>query len=113
MAKITSHLKQQYFDHIKDGTKTIEIRVYDEKRRKFKVGDIITFVVQGDETQSVKCRIVNLLVYDSFDELYNDYDKTELGYDEDEKADPSDMYQIYPKEEADKYGVVAIEIELL
>ena len=36
-------LKPEPFAMIKDGTKTIELRLYDEKRRNIKVGDRIVF----------------------------------------------------------------------
>lgn len=36
-------LKQPYFDLIKTGKKTIELRLYDDKRRKININDTITF----------------------------------------------------------------------
>ncbi len=32
-------LQQKYYDFIKNGTKRIEIRLFDEKRQKIKIGD--------------------------------------------------------------------------
>ena len=37
----TMKLKEDPFERMKNGTKTIEFRLYDEKRRKIKVGDEI------------------------------------------------------------------------
>ena len=34
-------LKLSPFEKIKDGSKTIELRLYDEKRQKVKIGDFI------------------------------------------------------------------------
>ena len=51
--------------------------------------------------------------YPTFDGLYAAFEKTRLGYLEDEIANPSDMSQYYPKEEISKYGVVGLEIQLL
>ncbi len=113
MSNFILHLNEQPFTRMKNLEKNIEMRLYDEKRRQMKVGDNITFILQGDESQKLNCEILNILVYDNFDELYNDYDKLELGYTQDEEARPSDMEAFYPKEEQDKYGVVAIEIEVL
>lgn len=39
----TMKLKEDPFERMKNGTKTIEFRLYDEKRRKIKVGDEIEF----------------------------------------------------------------------
>ena len=36
-------LNDEPFQAIKDGTKTIEMRLYDEKRRMIQVGDVIRF----------------------------------------------------------------------
>ena len=36
-------LKESPFERIKNGTKTIEFRLYDEKRSKIKIGDQIEF----------------------------------------------------------------------
>ena len=36
-------LNESLFERIKNGTKTIEFRLYDEKRRKIKLGDKIEF----------------------------------------------------------------------
>ena len=42
-------LQPKYFDFIKDGTKRIELRLYDEKRRSIQLGDIIEFAKSDDE----------------------------------------------------------------
>ena len=36
-------LNENYFERIKDGTKIVEFRLYDEKRQQIKVGDKIEF----------------------------------------------------------------------
>ena len=37
------NVKEKYYNMLKSGTKTIELRLFDEKRRKIKVGDTIEF----------------------------------------------------------------------
>ena len=41
-------IQPKYFDYIKNGTKRIELRLYDEKRQKIAIGDTIEFH-QADE----------------------------------------------------------------
>ena len=41
---MTIHLDEDVFKVVKYGTKNIEVRVNDEKRRKLKIGDSITFL---------------------------------------------------------------------
>ena len=36
-------LQPKYFDYINNGTKRIELRLYDEKRQKIDIGDTIIF----------------------------------------------------------------------
>lgn len=100
------------FNLIKSGTKTIELRLNDEKRSLIKVGDKIEFTNRITE-EKIVVEVVNLHKYDSFLELYKHFDKVSMGYDEDEDADPKDMEQYYSKEEQDKYGVLGIEIKLI
>jgi len=103
-------LKDKPFNSIKNGTKTIELRLYDEKRRLLKEHDIIEFtnMVTG-ETLLVK--VLELCIYDNFEELFKRFDKESMGFDENEEVDPKIMEQYYSIEEQEKYRVVAIKIE--
>lgn len=108
--KYEMRLHNKPFNLIKEGTKTIEMRLNDEKRRLINIGDIIEFTnrVTGEKLDA---KVINLYRYNSFDELYKNFDKTSLGYEETAEANPSDMLQYYPIEEQKKYGVLAIEIK--
>ncbi len=100
------------FTKMREGIKTIEMRLYDEKRSVISIGDTIVFtdVTNGEQ---IRCHVLNLHRYPSFEELYAHHDKISLGYEENEEADPKDMGQFYPKEEMRKYGVIGIEISKL
>jgi len=105
-------LHNKPFELIKNGIKTIEMRLYDEKRRLINIDDIIEFTnrVTGEK---IKSKVIKLHLYKTFDELYKDFDNVSLGYTEDEIKDPEDMEKYYTKEEQSKYGVVGIEIKLM
>lgn len=107
------HLHKEPFLHIKSGSKTIEMRLMDEKRQKLKIGDYIIFINRNDEEERLKTKIVGLHKFRSFGELYERFDKVSLGYSENEDAKPSDMEKYYPKEEIKRYGVVGIEIQII
>ena len=112
MTSYNMKLRTKYFDCIKNGSKRIELRLNDEKRKLLKEGDIIEFTNRlNDETLLVI--VEKLYKYNSFEELYNNLDKLSLGYGEDDVADPKDMEQYYSQEEQSKYGVVGIEIEVI
>ena len=99
------------FEMIKSGKKTIELRLYDEKRRLIKPGDVIIFsnVSTGEE---LKKTVLKLHLFESFDELYTTLPLLKCGYTEDnvENAEPSDMELYYSRAEQEKCGVVGIEL---
>ncbi len=104
-------LHQQPFLAIKSGRKTIEMRLYDDKRKLLDVGDMVEFTdIKTGET--LACEVVHLHRYASFEELYKNHDKISIGYEENEIADPKDMLAYYSQEEIAKYGVVGIEIKI-
>jgi len=98
------------FKNIKNGTKTIELRLNDEKRQLLKIKDLIEFT-NRETLEKLLVEIENLYHYPSFEELYKHFDKVAMGYKEDEEADPKDMEEYYSKEEQEKYGVLGIEIK--
>lgn len=97
---------------IKEKTKTIEMRLYDDKRKNIKLDDIIEFT-NVESNEIMHCKVVNLYKYQDFDELYKNHNKISIGYKEKECANPEDMLTYYSKEEISKYGVLGIEISLI
>ena len=106
------HLHDEPFKLIKSGFKTIEMRLYDEKRRKIKIGDAIEFTNRVT-SEKITVLVINLYLFDSFKDLYDVFDKKSIGYMEEEEAKPSDMEKYYDKEDIEKYGVVGIEIKVI
>lgn len=103
-------LNNDPFEKIKEGTKTIELRLYDEKRQLLKIKDLILFRNREND-EELLTEIVNLHRYPSFKELYKHFDKISMGYNEAEDARSEDMEEYYSKEEQENYGVVGIEIK--
>ena len=103
------------FEMIASGTKTIELRLWDEKRRLIKVGDEIEFTNVQDKARVLRARVVNMHVFSSYEELYRELPLLKCGYTEENiaTAAPSDMDLYYTKEKQRQYGVVGIEIQLL
>ena len=113
--KHTLHLKSSPFEKIQNKTKTIELRLYDEKRKQIQVGDIIEFIQLDNPNHRLEAKVTGLYVFDSFEQLYKSLPLTECGYTIDtvKDADPKDMEAYYPKEKQKQYGVVGIQIEVL
>jgi len=106
------NLQHDPFTKIKNGTKTIEMRLYDEKRSAVSIGDTIVFQ-DADSGERIECLVSNLFRYASFAELYRHHDKVSIGYAEDEPADPRDMQAYYSEEKIAQYGVVGIGVKVI
>jgi len=105
-------LKPQPYDLIKVGYKDIEMRLNDEKRQAINPGDIIEFT-NTESGEIIKVIVLNKHNFKSFTELYNAFDKTRLGYSQNEIGTPEDMEKYYPVDEIAINGVVGIEIQLI
>ena len=103
------------FSAIVSGRKTIEMRLFDEKRRNIRVGDHIVFTNMENAEESIIVKVANLYEFSSFSELYQNIPLEKLGYQPDEIpfASYKDMEKYYPQEKQRKFGVLGIEIELL
>lgn len=106
-------LNNDCFTLIKNGTKTIEIRLYDEKRKTVLKGDYITFINNGNCKNQLKVKVLDIHKYKNFNDLYEQFNKIKLGYSYDDFAAPDDMEQYYSKEDIKRYGVVGIEITVV
>ena len=65
------NLQPKYFDYIKNGTKRIELRLFDEKRQQIQLGDTIEF--SKSENEKFKAEVIGLLRYNSFSDLFEDF----------------------------------------
>lgn len=102
-------LQESPFERIKNGTKTVEFRLYDEKRRKIKIGDQIEFSKLPDLQETILVDVLDLYREDTFENLFK-----KLFTDEDEiKKETKSMYQYYSPDEEKQYGVIGIKISLI
>ena len=105
-------LNSKPFNRIKTGNKNIEMRLYDEKISQIKPNDIIIFS-NKENGERMWCRVVELHIFDNFEQLYQNFSNFQLGYEKNELCNPKDMEKYYSKEKQSKYGVVGIEIKLM
>ncbi len=99
------------FAMIQSGRKTIELRLYDEKRQQIQPGDTIQFTSTADGSK-LAVSVVALHRFDSFDALYKTLPLLQCGYTEADiaTASPADMAVYYSPIQQAQYGVVGIEI---
>lgn len=102
------------FDRIKQWTKTIETRLFDEKRQQIKFGDILIFQKRPDFNETIKVKITWIKKYKSFADIPKNYSHKELWVDENYNiADFVEWYyEYYKREDEEKYWVVVFEFEI-
>lgn len=107
-------LQERFFDYIENGTKRIELRLYDEKRRAINLGDEIEFLKLPDLEDKLKVKVCGLLRYSSFSDLFKDFDINILADKSMSKEELLNVLQeFYTQEEQEKYGVLGIRINPL
>lgn len=106
------NLHPQPFEMISKGLKTIELRLYDEKRQLIKPGDTIEFTNSNNPDEVLSVTVAKLHIFKSFEELYRSLPLDLCGYLPEELPNASykDMNIYYSEERQRKYGVVGIEI---
>ncbi len=107
-------LKAIYFDKIKTGEKIYEIRLNDEKRRLINVGDVLIFNKEPELKEKIATEVKELVYFNSFEELLNTLPVEKIGFKSMDKQSIKDVYcQFYSKEDENKYGVVAIKVQVI
>ncbi len=108
-------LNSSPFDKIKSGKKTMEIRLYDEKRRGVKVGDIILFSKLPKKEEKIKVEVVGISIFRSFYDLFSNFDKSKFGHDQTLSIQDQIKLQRehYNAEEEMQDGVIGIHMKFL
>ena len=104
-------LQEDPFERIKNGTKTVEFRLYDEKRQNIQIGDEIEFSKLPELQEKLLVKEIDLYKEESFEKIYK---KVFVGEDKEkiiEKA--KSMNRFYTPEQEKEYGVVGIKIEII
>ena len=101
-------LNESPFERIKNGTKTIEFRLYDEKRQQIKVGDKIEFSKLPDLQEKLEVDVMELYKEESFEKLFRKI----YSNDEEIELKTQRMYKIYSPEKEQQYGVLGIKVKI-
>ena len=102
-------LKEDPFERIKNKTKTIEFRLYDEKRSKINIGDQIEFSKLPELEEKLLVNVVDLYKDESFENLFRRFFKDE----EEINRKTTAMRQYYSASKEKEYGVLGIKIALI
>ena len=110
--KHTMKLSEPYYSLVKKNEKTVEIRVYDEKRQKLKIKDTIIFTKQ-DGSGKFKRSIINLVISKNFETSIRNATLKKCMPNIRTIKEAVNIYHSFPnyKENAKQYGVVAIYLK--
>ena len=102
------------FEKIKSGVKDIEVRLYDEKRRKISVGNTIIFHKLPDKKETILVKVTGLFIFSNFEDLFLNFSNDRFGHyqlnlNEQIKA----IRTIYNKEKEKQHGVLGIHVRLI
>ena len=107
----TMGLQPEPFEKIRSGKKTIELRLFDEKRKVIQLGDIIEFQKQPEEQETIQTEVIALLRYKTFSELFDDFPVETFG-GADKESLLEGVHRFYTPERERKVGVLGIKIKL-
>ena len=107
-------LQPDFYNYMLNGTKRIEIRLNDEKRKYIKVGDKIKFYKEPNLEEYFLTEVVEILKFNDFREMIDNLKIEELADEiltKDELLSTLEKY--YSKETQEKYGTLGIRIKLI
>ena len=104
-------VQEKYYNLLKKGIKTIELRLYDDKRKKIKVGDEITFENLDNPQDFFIALVTALHRAQDFRELSDRIPFIRAGFQTREEMIET-MEKFYPIEKQKKEGVLGIEIKI-
>lgn len=104
-------VKTKYYNLLKSGKKTVELRLFDEKRQQIKTGDIITFSDLSDPAETFTAKVVRLHRADSFKNLCKEIRPSQAGFATEEEL-LTVLEEFYTPADQKKYGVIGIEVSL-
>lgn len=108
----TMRLKNRYFHYIKNGSKRIELRLYDDKRKQIQLNDIIQF--SNEQQENISAKVIELLHNKNFNDLIDDLDINLLADKSINKQDLlNDLNHFYSPQQQKQFGVIGIRIELI
>ena len=109
---LTLNVKQKYYEMLKSGLKNVELRLYDEKRQKIKVGDVVEFRCAENEKDTFLAEVIRLQLAEDFAHLCQKIECNKAGFETNE-ALIKVLEEFYSKERQKEFGVVGIEIKKL
>ncbi len=106
-----SEVSAEVFAKIVGGQMTIESRLNDSAHRKIKPGDLILFVNRDNRDERL-AKVVGLLRFDSFKELFSAYPPERFGAENEQDLIKA-ARRFYSAEQESNHGVLGIKVHVL
>ncbi|MBS7386280.1 MAG: NUDIX domain-containing protein [Alphaproteobacteria bacterium] len=110
--RFSMSLQPEYYEMVRSGEKDIELRLYDEKRRRMRNGDMLLIYNAQNRNDYIRAKIVRLHIAKSFVDLATKISMPRTGFAS-LNALMSAIEKFYDTEMESKYGIVGIELEVL
>ncbi len=104
------NVQEKYYNLLKSGVKSIELRLFDDKRKAIKVGDMIEFTNAADKEDMFRAEVVCLHRAADFATLCHQIDCRKAGFASNEELNKA-LEQFYSYERQQEFGVVGIEVK--
>ncbi|TSC52095.1 MAG: hypothetical protein LiPW41_643 [Parcubacteria group bacterium LiPW_41] len=103
-------LSEEPFSKISSQLQDIESRIYDEKRKRVQMGDVIQFRLRGNEEKFINARVIGLLVFTCFEDLFSSFSPSRFGGE----SIPSllSVRKYYSRIEEARNGVVGMVLDV-
>ena len=106
-------LNDKAFNNIKNGIKKFELRLYDDKRKNINLRDTIIFHNLNNLDDTISVKVIALLRYPSFKDLFTDIDYRLCGPANSLEEKLERIHTFYTAEQEKEFGILAIKMQLL
>lgn len=112
MRRHTMKLQPAAFTRMRDGTKRVELRLWDEKRQAVQPGDTVLFIREPEQAETLEATVLALVRGDSFAQLLRALPASALGLESKDDA-MRELRTHYSANDEAAHGVVALWVELV
>ena len=110
--RFSMSLRPEYYEMVRSGEKDIELRLYDEKRRRMRNGNMLLIYNAQNRNDYIHAKIVRLHIAKSFADLATKISMPRTGFAS-LNALMTAISKFYDPDTESKYGIVGIELEVI
>lgn len=110
--RFSMSLRPEYYEMVRSGEKDIELRLYDEKRRRMRNGDMLLIYNAQNHNDYIRAKIMRLHIAKSFADLATKISMPRTGFAS-LNALMTAISKFYDPDTESKYGIVGIELEVI